>query len=97
MFKPEPTNRIDKNAICICVSCEDILTDAPLCYVGRECIPKVTKAIREGSIVSLNLGKILSYCSPPPNSKRFWKGTINISKKGKWLSDKTTYAYNDTL
>ncbi|VDI47677.1 Hypothetical predicted protein [Mytilus galloprovincialis] len=87
-------NPKDKNAISVNVTVNS--KDLQLGYIGVKKIPKVTKALTSGEIVTTSMKSVTSWFVRNLNSRKL-KGSVSVCKKGKWLPDSDNNFYNADL
>ncbi|CAG2209103.1 unnamed protein product [Mytilus edulis] len=87
-------NPKDKNAISVNVTVNS--KDLQLGYIGVKKIPKVTKALTSGEIVTTSMKSVTSWFVRNLNSRKL-KRSVVICKKGKWLPDSDNNFYNADL
>ena len=90
----EPVNRRDENAILVNV-CYDG-SWRPVGYIPGVKVAKVTKAIENQEITSMEINSIkYQYIFPIASFKYF--ASVKITKKGKWMKNIDTYQYNEDI
>ena len=90
----EPVNRRDENAILVHV-CHDG-SWKPVGYIPGVKVVKVTKAIENQEITSMEINSIkYQYVFPLSSFKYF--ASVKITKKGKWMKNRDTYQYNEDI
>ncbi|XP_076083835.1 uncharacterized protein LOC143054699 [Mytilus galloprovincialis] len=87
-------NPKDKNAISVNATVNS--KDLQLGYIGVKKIPKVTKALTSGEIVTTSMKSVTSWFVRNLNSRKL-KGSVVVCKKGKWLPDSDNNFYNADL
>ncbi|XP_035667161.1 uncharacterized protein LOC118409893 [Branchiostoma floridae] len=90
----EPTNIKDRNAIVFEMFIENTWQIVGYCPGPK--VPKVTRAMRNGTITEIVMHKLThAYCFP---AKKFmYKVKVKIVKRGSWEGDATDYRFNSVI